>query len=114
MMLPNISHTWPGGIPERNASSNATANITGNILWWPKLVRYNTLRESKYEEYGFKAWVRIPDRPPPNSLNVFFFEFGYTSSILFDRRAALVMRAPKVKSLLNAAVDYETNVELDR
>merc|ERR1711871_235146 len=103
MMLPNISHTWLGGIPQRNGS-NSTANITGNILWWPEHVRYRTLRESKFETYGFMAWVRIPDRSPPNSMNAFFFEFGYTAPVMINRRTALVIPAPKVKSLLNAAV----------
>jgi hypothetical protein len=114
MVLPNISHDWPGGIPERNTSNNATANLTGNVLWWPKLARYNTLRADEYQEFGFQAMVRIPDRPPPASMNVFFFEFGYTSHILLNRRTALVIEAPKVKSLLNADVEYETNVELDQ
>merc|ERR1719160_1046755 len=47
-------------------------------------------------------------------MNVFYFEFGYDHNILQYRQTALVIPAPKVKSLLNADVDYETNVEMDQ
>merc|ERR1711871_1427650 len=78
---------------------------------WPKIVRYRTLRAEKWEEYGFEAPVRIPDRSPVASSNVFFLEFGFTGETLYQRPSALVFPAPQVRSLLSAAVDYDTNLE---
>ncbi|CAE8736426.1 unnamed protein product, partial [Polarella glacialis] len=86
----------PGRVPIRSA----------NVLLW------NT--ESQYfpnETYGFEAFIRVPDRTPTASLNEFLFEFGYDGDSLATRYAASSVPAIPVRALINARLEYTTNVE---
>jgi len=77
----------------------------GNVLIWDPL----TFDASA--TYGFEAYIRVPNRSPTASVNEFIVEFGYTEGAIEGRFAAGTVPVKQVRSLVNAAVDYSTNVE---
>jgi len=94
--LPNVTAPLPGGLPM----------ASGNTLVWPERVEY-----LKEETYGFEAPVIIPRLEPTRSINAFIIEFGFDRADLAGRIAASVVDVDVVRALVNAQVDYMTNVE---
>ena len=62
------------------------------------------------EQYGFKAKVTIPKLSPTASANFFTIEFGFDGTDIGPRLAGGVAPAEPVRALINARVDYRTNI----
>jgi len=94
--LLNVTAPLPGGRPMSS----------GNTLVWPEAVEY-----LPQETYGFEAPVHIPLLEPTHSANAFIIEFGFDRTDFAGRIAASVVDVDVVRALVNADVDYTTNVE---
>jgi hypothetical protein len=93
--LPGITSNLPGGYPSKTTSVltwSAATYVVGKV-------------------YGFSAPVRVPERSPASSSNAFFVELGYDQTNPLFRYLGGVVPANIVRALLNAEVDYSSNVE---
>ena len=61
-------------------------------------------------QYGFQAKLRVPSLSPTASGNFFTIEFGFDTQMLATRVAAGVTSADPVRALINAKIDYRTNI----
>eukprot|EP00746_Dinoflagellata_sp_MGD_P164941 gnl/MRDRNA2_/MRDRNA2_93924_c0_seq1.p1 gnl/MRDRNA2_/MRDRNA2_93924_c0~~gnl/MRDRNA2_/MRDRNA2_93924_c0_seq1.p1 ORF type:complete len:3212 (+),score=535.85 gnl/MRDRNA2_/MRDRNA2_93924_c0_seq1:111-9746(+) len=94
--FPGIDANFPGGFPAMQNDCvltwDAATYVVGRV-------------------YGFSGLVRVPDRSPASSSNAFFVELGYDQINSLFRHVGGVVEAKLVKTLLNAEVDYSSNVE---
>lgn len=93
----NFSGNLPGGVPQRE----------GNVLLWPTPVVYDS---RAFTMYYFQAMLQVPDASPTGTVNDFIFEFGYDAPTIDGRVSAAAVPAPLVRSLVNVALDYESNL----
>eukprot|EP00933_Yihiella_yeosuensis_P016417 TRINITY_DN1403_c1_g1_i1.p1 TRINITY_DN1403_c1_g1~~TRINITY_DN1403_c1_g1_i1.p1 ORF type:complete len:1672 (+),score=277.91 TRINITY_DN1403_c1_g1_i1:210-5018(+) len=91
-----VSADLPGGVPVRS----------GNVMLWQTESNWDP-----FQFYGFQAYVMVPKRSPTDAPNVFTVEFGYDGTTLATRYAASSVPCALVMSLVNAQIDYITNVE---
>jgi len=85
----------PGGVPRRR----------GNIITWSKATYL-----AKHT-YGFFTKIRVPNYTPTQASNTFFVEFGYDETDWSKRAAAARIAASPVRALVNAVVEYKTNLQ---
>lgn len=102
---PNITAPFP---PCVVANAGATSCPVTRVS--DTVIVFQSAFFSQSEIYGFAAPIRVPVRNPTTSSNAFFFELGYSESVVSQRKAAAYIPVPDVRALKNAVVGYTTSI----
>jgi len=74
-----------------------------NVLVWTQVYFNPNVK------YGFQHKIRIPLHNPRTSANTFYIEFGYKEPDINNRMYAAAIESPRVASLINCRVGFNTN-----
>jgi hypothetical protein len=98
---------WDSSAGDFSGLPGGQPYMDGNVLLWPTTALYQSRLTTTY---SFDAAIRVPDVSPSSTVNDFIFEFGYNATTEQGRASAASVAAPPVRALLNAALDYESNL----
>eukprot|EP00931_Biecheleriopsis_adriatica_P048306 TRINITY_DN27909_c0_g1_i1.p1 TRINITY_DN27909_c0_g1~~TRINITY_DN27909_c0_g1_i1.p1 ORF type:complete len:3513 (-),score=559.98 TRINITY_DN27909_c0_g1_i1:29-9340(-) len=106
---PDAVDGWSGEIPDVTCSvckiyATPVVEFFNELLLPDSILRVG-------RSYGFMVRLRIPDRPPTRSSNVFYLEMGYDPRGLnLDRMQAVMLPAPKLRVIHRVSVFSLCNV----